>query len=149
MILIAALLGKNKIRTPHKPTPCAHCIVSQPKIGMGEIICIFCLFLSVWNKLLCYEHTNNMTSGLNIFIAFLANLSPSLFWFYETNDQLKVCENRDINVLFISGGKSCYHKFGLKVWYNELAKQNVAMMGDITLAKCIKNWIAIYWLIVA
>ena len=55
----------------------------------------------------------------------------------------------DINVLFISGGKSCYHNVGLKVWYSELAKENFAMMGDITLAKCTKNWIAIYWLIVA
>ena len=130
VILIAVLLGKDKIRTPHKPIVCsAHCIVSQPKIGMGEIICIFCLFRSIWIKLLCYDHTNNMTSGFHIFIAFLSNLSSSLFYFYETTNHLKVCENRDINVLFISGGKSCYHKVGFKVCYNELANKNFAMMA--------------------
>ena len=109
---------------------------------MGEISCIFCLFRSIWIRLLCYDHTNNMTSGFNIFIEFLSNLSSSLFWFYVTNNHLKVCENRDINVLFISGGKSCYHKVGLKVWYNELGKQNFARDVIDGLMQEIRNSIA-------
>ena len=145
VILITVLSGKDEIRTSHKPT-----IVSKPKIGMGLVICVFCLFRSIWIKLLCCDHTNNMTSGSNIFIAFLLNLSSSLSWFYETNNHLNVCENMDHQSYFLS---LVVNPVTIKLAYwsgtNELAKQNVAIMGNITMAKRIKNWIAIYWLIVA
>ena len=52
-------------------------------------------------KLLCYDHTDNMTSGSNIFNAFLSNLSLSSFWFYE-NYHLRVCENKGHQQYFLS-----------------------------------------------